>query len=192
MWADAWADEDEWWDTLQALRAEGKIRLFGISLNSHDPASGLRVVRAGRVDVVQVIYNVFDQSPEDALLPACQEHGVGVLARVPLDEGSLTGKLRTDTEFPAGDFRSGYFGGELLADTVRRVEALRPIVEGAARSMTRGALRFSLGHAAISAVIPGMRNQAQADENCAASDDGPLPADVLARLRPHRWVRAPY
>lgn len=192
VWADSFTDSDEWYGEMTRLREEGKIRAIGISINSHDPASAVRVVKSGRVDALQVFYNLFDQSPEDELYPACLEHGVGVLARVPFDEGSLTGKLREDTTFPAGDFRSSYFGGNLLKETVRRVEALRPIVEGAATSMARGALRFCLSHPAVSTVIPGMRSPAQVDENTAASDDGPLPADVLSKLRAHRWVRAPY
>jgi aryl-alcohol dehydrogenase-like predicted oxidoreductase len=192
VWADAWTAEGEWHDAMVKLREEGKIRLIGISINSHDPRSAVGVVRAGRVDALQVFYNVFDQSPEDELFPACLARGVGVLARVPFDEGSLTGKLREDTRFPPGDFRNEYFAGQLLRETVRRVEALRPILEGAAPSMARGALRFCLSHPAVSTVIPGMRNPPQVDENCAASDDGPLSPEVLQRLRPHRWVRAPY
>jgi aryl-alcohol dehydrogenase-like predicted oxidoreductase len=192
VWADAWTDQDEWYRAMTALRDQGKIRFIGISINSHDPASAVRVVRAGRVDALQVFYNIFDQSPEDELYPACVEHGVGVLARVPFDEGSLTGKLTVDTKFPEGDFRAEYFGGSLLSDTVKRVEALRPIVEPAATSLARGALRFCLSQPAISTVIPGMRSTHQADENTAASDDGPLPAEVLQKLRAHRWVRKPY
>lgn len=193
VWADAWADQDEWHHALEKLRQAGKVRLFGISINSHDPKSAVRVVLQGRVDAVQVFYNIFDQSPEDELFPACLERGVGVLARVPFDEGSLTGKLREDTTFPPGDFRSQYFGGDLLAQTVRRVEAMRPLIEGAAASMARGALRYCLSHPAVSTVIPGMRSPAQVDENTAASDDGPLPGDVLRELRRHhRWVRSPY
>jgi aryl-alcohol dehydrogenase-like predicted oxidoreductase len=199
VWADAWTDEDAWWHALDQLRQAGKVRLLGVSINSHDPRSALRLVRSGRVDALQVLYNVFDQSPEDELFPACREQGVGVLARVPFDEGSLTGKLRLDTVFPPGDFRAGYFRGPLLAETVGRVERLRPILEGAGQAgagagggMARGALRFCLSHPAVSTVIPGIRSPAQAAENCAASDDGPLPADVLERLRLHRWVRAPY
>lgn len=192
VWADAWTDEDEWYRAMTGLRDEGKIRLIGISINSHDPGSAVRVVRAGRVDALQVFYNIFDQSPEDELFPACVEHGVGVLARVPLDEGSLTGKLTLETKFPEGDFRAQYFGGPLLAETVARVAALRPIVESAAPSLARGALRFCLSHPAVSTVIPGMRSPAQADENTAASDDGPLPPAILQKLRAHRWVRRPY
>ena len=192
VWADAWTDQDEWYEALEKLRAQGKVRLTGISINSHDPASALGVVRQRKVDALQVFYNVFDQSPEDELFPACLEHGVGVLARVPFDESSLTGKLREDTTFPPGDFRAQYFAGDLLRETVRRVEALRPIVEGAASSMARGALRYVLSHPAVSTVIPGMRSIHQVDENSAASDDGPLPPAVLKALHAHRWVRKPY
>jgi aryl-alcohol dehydrogenase-like predicted oxidoreductase len=192
VWADAWTDADEWYAAMVRLREAGKIRLIGVSINSHDPASAVRLARSGRVDALQVFYNLFDQSPEDELFSACQAHGVGVLARVPLDEGGLTGKLREDTVFPDGDFRSSYFGGGLLKETVRRVEALRPILEPAAGTLVQGALRFCLSHPAVSTVIPGMRHVQQADDNCAASDAGPLPAEVLSRLREHRWVRRPY
>jgi len=192
VWADSWTDEDEWYAAFDKLRAQGKVRLVGISINSHDPQSAVRVVQSGKVDALQVFYNIFDQSPEDALFPACLEHGVGILARVPFDEGSLTGKLREDTTFPPGDFRAEYFGGGLLKETVRRVEALRPIIEGEASSMARGALRYCLSHPAVSTVIPGMRSTEQVDQNTAASDDGPLPPATLQALKPHRWVRKPY
>jgi aryl-alcohol dehydrogenase-like predicted oxidoreductase len=192
VWCDDWTDRDEWYSAMVKLREQGKIRAIGISLNSHDAKSGVRVVENQRVDAVQVFYNIFDQSPEDELFPACVAHQCGVLARVPFDEGSLTGKLREDSTFPPGDFRSSYFGGNLLKETVGRVERLRPIVEGAASSMARGALRFCLSQPAVSTVIPGMRTPHQADENTAASDEGPLPADVIAKLRAHRWVRRPY
>ena len=192
VWAEAWTDDDEWHGALEKLRQQGKIRLSGISINSHDPQSAVRVVEQRRVDALQVFFNIFDQSPTDALLPACLAHGVGVLARVPFDEGSLTGKLTKQTTFPEGDFRNSYFGGNLLAQTVDRVEALRPIIEGEAATMARGALRWVLSHPAVSTVIPGMRNQQQVDDNTAASDDGPLSPATLEKLKAHRWVRSPY
>lgn len=193
VWADAWTDDAELWRAFEKLKSAGKVHLVGVSINSHDPKSALRLVHSGHIDAVQVFYNIFDQSPEDELFPACIERDIGVLARVPFDEGSLTGKLREDTVFPEGDFRRQYFAGNLLKETVRRVAAMRPLVEGAAASMARGALRFCLSHPAVSCVIPGMRSPAQVDENTAASEDGPLPGDVLHELRlHHRWVRAPY
>ncbi len=192
VWADAWTDDNEWYDALGALKREGKIRFAGISINSHDPASAVRVVKAGRTDALQVFFNIFDQSPTDELFPACEKAGIGVLGRVPFDESSLAGKLREDTVFPKGDFRADYFAGDLLKQTVKRVEAMRPLVEKSAASMARGALRFVLSHPAVSTVIPGMRSPTQAEENCAASTDGPLSADTLAALKAHRWVREPY
>jgi aryl-alcohol dehydrogenase-like predicted oxidoreductase len=191
VWNDAWADQGDWHETMAKLKEEGKIRAIGISLNSHDPKSGVRVVEAGRVDALQVFYNIFDQSPEDELYPACVKHQVGILARVPFDEGSLTGKLREDTKFPVGDFRNQYFAG-VLKETVQKVEAMRPTLEGAAQTMARGALRFCLSHPAVTAVIPGMRNAQQAEENSAAGDEGPLPAEIVEKLRRFRWVRKAY
>jgi aryl-alcohol dehydrogenase-like predicted oxidoreductase len=191
-WADAWTDDNEWHDALETLRQQGKVRLTGISINSHDPDSAIRVVQKRRVDALQVFFNIFNQSPTDRLFPACHEHGVGVLARVPFDEGSLTGKLTRETKFPEGDFRASYFGGELLAQTVVRVEKLRPIVEAAAATLARGALRYVLSHPAVTTTIPGMRSVAQVDDNTAASADGPLPASTLAAVEACRWVRQPY
>lgn len=192
VWADAWTTDDEWLEAFTTLKRDGKIRHAGVSINSHDPKSAVRLARSGRIDSLQVFYNLFDQSPEDELFPVCREHGIGVLARVPFDEGALTGKLRHDTKFVEGDFRQGYFAGDLLRRTVDAVEEMRPILESAAGTMARGALRFCLSHPAVSAVIPGMRSDAQVDENCAASDEGPLSEATLAQLRRFRWVRDPY
>jgi aryl-alcohol dehydrogenase-like predicted oxidoreductase len=191
VWTDAWTDQDEWYRALEDLRAQGKIRAIGISIASHDPASALRVVKSGRIDALQVFHNIFEQAPEDELFPACLEHQVGVIARVPFDESALTGKLRKDTQFPEGDFRNRYFGGGRLAETVDRVERMRPILEPAAGTMAKGALRYCLSHPAVSTVIPGMRSIDQVDDNTAASDAGPLPPAVLAALRPFRWERPP-
>ena len=194
VWSPAWsaqasnALEEGWWDAMQRLKTEGKIRHVGISINDHQPNTALEVIRAGHVEVVQVIHNLFDQSPEDALLPLCLERGIGVLARVPLDEGSLTGKLRRDTVFPDGDFRSRYFGGARLEETVERVEALGWL-ERSDRTLAQAALGFVLGHPAVSSVIPGMRNTAQVDMNVAAADAGRLTSDERARAGGHRWDR---
>lgn len=189
VWSPRWAAGDEWHAELDALVAEGKVRAFGLSINDHEPDTALEVIATGRVAAVQVIYNVFDQSPEDALLPACARLGVGVLARVPLDEGSLTGKLTRETRFASGDWRSRYFGGGKLAQAVEHAEKVRPGLEGAGGSMAEGALRFCLSHPAVSSVIPGIRTPEQATMNAAASDRGPLDDGALGALRAHRWVR---
>lgn len=189
VWNEEWTFENEWYDTLMALREEGKIHEFGISVNSFAPDTALEVVRSGRVASVQVVLNIFEQAPLDHLLPAALAAGVAIIARVPFDESSLTGKLAKDSSWPADDFRSRYFGGDRLPKVVERVERLRREAEGDAASLPRLALRWVLSHEAVTSVIPGIRSVEQAEENARASDDGPLPADVLAKLAAHRWDR---
>jgi aryl-alcohol dehydrogenase-like predicted oxidoreductase len=188
IWEDVWAGESEWRDTVAELKASGEIRAFGLSLNRWQPENGLAAIETGLIDSVQVIYNVFDQAPEDRLFPLCRERGVGVIARVPLDEGSLGGKLTLETRFPEGDWRAGYFNPERLAETVHRIEALRTeLPEG--MSLPELALRFILSESAVSTLIAGMRTPEHLRENMAAADKGPLPAELLGRLRAHRWDR---
>ena len=189
VWSPRWLAQDEWHAELEALVAEGKVRAFGLSINDHEPDTALEVIAEGRIAAVQVIHNVFDQSPEDAMLPACARLGVGVLSRVPLDEGSLTGKLTGQTTFAKGDWRSHYFGGGKLAQAVEHAERVRPVLEGAGGPMAEGALRFCLSHPAVSSVIPGIRTPEQATMNAAASDRGALDEGTLAQLRQHRWQR---
>ncbi len=188
-WDDSWVDGD-WIATAEELKARGWIRAFGLSLNRWQPGNGLRAVATGRVDAVQVIYNVFDQAPEDALFPTCREHGVGVIARVPLDEGSLAGTMTLATRFPPGDWRARYFGPENLPPTIARVERLRPLVPPG-MSMAELALRFILANPDVSTVIAGMRRPEHVAENLRAGDGTPLDPALLAALRAHRWDREP-
>ena len=190
VWSDTWADDDRWQRAVRSLKDEGLIRAFGISINRWEPENVLRAFDTGLIDAVQVVYNVFDQNPEDRLFPACQERNIAVIARVPFDEGSLTGTLTTSSTWPEGDFRNLYFFPEHLAATVDRVERLRPVVP---RGMTMPelALRHILEHPAVSTVIPGMRKLKHVEENLAVSDGTRLPPELMARLRDHRWDRAP-
>jgi aryl-alcohol dehydrogenase-like predicted oxidoreductase len=188
VWEDTWAREAEWQDTVAELKASGTIKAFGLSLNRWQPENGLAAIETGLIDAVQVIYNVFDQAPEDRLFPLCRARKVGVIARVPLDEGSLGGKLTLETRFPENDWRSGYFNPSRLAETVRRVEALRrELPEG--MSLPETALRYILSEPAVSTVIAGMRTREHVRENLAIADKGPLPKELAARLRTHRWNR---
>lgn len=171
------------------LKAQGKVRAFGVSVIDHRPDTALRAVKSGLVDSVQVIFNIFDQSPRQELFPLCRAHDVGVVARVPFDEGSLTGTLRPDSRFPRGDFRSEYFGGERLAETCRRVERLAFLVRGEIKSLAQAALKFCLSHPEVSTVIPGMRRPEHADENCAASDGVAFRPEELEALKAHAWSR---
>ncbi len=189
VWTDEWASQDDWRRTVELMRTSGKARAIGISINDHEPANVLRALDTGLVDTVQVIYNIFDQSPEDELLPYCREHDVGVIARVPLDEGSLTGQVRPDSTFPEGDFRNEYFRGDRKQQVWERVQAIVRETGIAVHQLPGLALRFCLTHPAVSTVIPGMRNPEHVTLNAAASDAGPLPPRQLQILRRHRWAR---
>ena len=189
-WEDRWLDDKRLLPVIEKLRSSEKVRAFGLSLNRWEPWNGVRAVRNGVVDAVQVIYNIFDQNPEDELFPACREKDVAVIARVPFDEGSLTGSLTLDSKWPAGDWRNTYFVAENLKATVAHVEELKKIRRGGI-SMAEMALRFILNNKDVSTIIPGMRKIANVETNVAASDRGPLPGPVQAELRKHRWDRKP-
>ncbi len=190
VWEDDWAADPGWQQAMLELRDRGVIAAVGVSVNRWEPWNVARTIETGLVDAVQVIYNVFDQAPEDELFPRCRELDVGVIARVPFDEGSLTGVLTRDTTWPAGDWRGTYFVPENLTATVARVDALRPLVP---ESMTLPelALRFVLSNDDVSMVIPGMRRPRNVEANVAAAVAGPLPAELIAELRAHRWDREP-
>jgi aryl-alcohol dehydrogenase-like predicted oxidoreductase len=189
VWSDEWTDQGDWREAVDELRSAGKIAHFGVSINDHQPANALRLIESGTVETVQVIYNVFDQSPEDDLFPACREHGVGVIARVPLDEGGLTGTIGPDTEFAEGDFRASYFRGDRKAEVRERVQALAADLGIAEGELAEAALRFILSEPTVSAVIPGMRSLRNVERNVAVSDGRGVPEGWRDKLRAHRWVR---
>jgi aryl-alcohol dehydrogenase-like predicted oxidoreductase len=190
VWEDQWVEDDRWAKAIERLKQQGKIGAVGISLNRWEPWNGVRTVRSGLVDAVQVIYNIFDQNPEDELFPACREMDVAVIARVPFDEGTLTGTLTKDSKWPEGDWRNTYFVPENLHASVDRAEALRPLIPQGS-TMPEMALRFILSNPDVSTTIPGMRKIKHVEANIAASDKGPLDETLIARLREHRWDRQP-
>jgi len=188
VWSDAWADDDGWKRAAEDLKRAGLVRAFGISVNRREPANVLRALETGLVDSVQVVYNIFDQAAEDELFPYCQQHDIAIIARVPFDEGSLTGTLTPDSRWPEGDWRNTYFNPSNLAPTLDRVERLKPLVpEG--MDLPGLALRFILEHPAVSTTIPGMRRPRHVEQNLAADDGEPLPPRLLDALRRHRWDR---
>jgi aryl-alcohol dehydrogenase-like predicted oxidoreductase len=190
VWDDGWTDEPEFRETVEKLKRDGLIRFFGLSLNRWQPENGLKALHTGLVDVVQVIYSIFDQSPEDRLFPVCKELNIGVIARVALDEGSLGGKMTPETKFPESDWRSKYFGPENLAKTLRRVEKLKTVLPGS-MTLPEMALRFVLSDPVVSTTIIGMRKLDHVRQNIALSDAGPLDPALLKALKPHRWDRTP-
>jgi aryl-alcohol dehydrogenase-like predicted oxidoreductase len=190
VWNPDWLDRDEWRRAFEDLKTSGKVRCVGISINDHQPDSALGIIGTGLIDTVQVIYNVFDQSADRNLLPACIQHGIGVLARVPFDEGSLTGRINENTVFPEGDFRASYFRGERKKQVADRIAAIVSDLGLADVShMPEIAMRFCLSDPAVSTVIPGMRSISSVNGNAMASGQGPLPANTLEILRRHAWDR---
>ena len=189
-WEDGWLDDDRWSKKIDDLRRQGLIRAAGISINRWEPWNGVRTVRSGLIDSVQVIYNIFDQNPEDELFPACDEMDVAVIARVPFDEGTLTGTLTKESKWPEGDWRNTYFVPENLIASVDHADRLKPLLP-AGMGMPEMALRFILNNPSVSTIIPGMRKTRHVEDNIAASDRGPLADELHSKLRPHRWDRQP-
>jgi aryl-alcohol dehydrogenase-like predicted oxidoreductase len=188
VWSDTWANDDGWKRAVDDLKREKLVRAIGISVNRWQPANVLRALETGLIDSVQVVYNIFDQAPEDELFPYCQKHGIAIIARVPFDEGSLTGTLTPDSTWPDGDWRNTYFNPAHLTETLARVDRLLPLVpEG--MDLPELALRFILEHPAVSTTIPGMRRPRHVERNLAASDGVPLPPRLRDALKSHRWER---
>lgn len=189
VWTDEWVDKDEWKEAVAKLKKAGKIKAFGVSINDHNPDSALKLVASGLIDSVQVIFNIFDQSPVQKLFPLCLKHNVGVIVRVPFDEGGLSGKLTNETKFEKGDFRAQYFHGKNLTDTVERAEKLKQLLGKEAKTLPELSLKFILAHDAVSTVIPGMRQAAHVTANTAVSGAPKLSADLMNTLRGHVWLR---
>jgi len=189
-WEDSWMADDRWAKKMDDLRRQGLIHAVGISINRWEPWNGVKTVQSSLVDAVQVIYNIFDQNPEDELFPACAEMDVAVIARVPFDEGTLTGTLTKNSHWPNGDWRNTYFVPENLIASVERADALKPLVP-AGMTMADMALRFILDNPTVSTIIPGMRKIRHVETNIAAANAGPLPPELHSQLRRHRWDRQP-
>jgi aryl-alcohol dehydrogenase-like predicted oxidoreductase len=190
VWEDGWLDDDRLPRAIEKLRASGKVRAVGVSINRWEPFNGVRAARSGLIDAVQVIYNIFDQNPEDELFPACREKDVAVIARVPFDEGTLTGSVTLESKWPKEDWRSTYFVPENLKASVEHADALKPLLRDG-MTLPEMALRFILNNPDVATIIPGMRKLKNVDGNVAADNKGPLPAELHAELRKHRWVRTP-
>lgn len=190
VWEDSWADHDEWKGAIEKLKREGKIRFIGVSVNRWEPENVLRTLETGLIDTVQVIYNIFDQAPEDRLFPLCRKMNIGVIARVPFDEGSLTGTLTMETTFPEDDWRSTYFVPENLRSSVAHADALKPLIPSG-MSMAEMALRFILANDDVHTIIPGMRKVRNVEANMGVSDGNTLAPSLLNELKKHRWDRTP-
>ncbi len=190
VWEDSWAEDESWQRVVEDIKGQGLVHAFGVSVNRWEPDNCMNTLRTGHIDAVQVIYNIFDQNPEDHLFPLCNELDIAVIARVPFDEATLTGTLTKDSKWPQGDWRNTYFVSDNLNASVDRAEALRPLIP-AGMTMPELALRFILANPTVSTIIPGMRKIKNVEANIAASDGKPLPLDLVQELKRHRWDRQP-
>lgn len=190
VWEDGWATQDEWKEATAKLKQQGKVQAWGISINRWEPNNSLQTLQTGLIDAVQVIYNIFDQAPEDKLFPLCRELNLGVIARVPFDEGTLTGNITKETTFPKEDWRSTYFVPDNLNASVDRADALKPLIPQG-MTLPEMALRFILNNPDVSVTIPGMRKSIHVANNISASDGKALNDEVLKELKQHRWDREP-
>lgn len=189
VWSDEWVNNGDWLEAVQKLKKQGKVRAFGISINDYQPENAIKLIETGVVDTVQVIYNVFEQTPEEKLLPACERHNVGVIVRVALDEGGLTGKITPDTKFEEGDFRTRFFRGDRKQQVYERVQKIVSDLDIPLDQIAETALRYVLSHQAVSTVIPGMRSVRNVERNCQIGDGRGLPKDQVEKLKAHSWAR---
>lgn len=190
VWNDAWLQDPDWdasFEQIGRLKREGKVLHWGISINDHAPETALRVLQDPIFETAQVIYNIYDRSPEKALFDLAKRKPLGIIVRVPFDEGALTGQIKANTVFPAGDWRAEYFAGDRKAEAERRGKALAAVLDDQVETLPELALRFCLSSPQVSTVIPGMRRPAHVRQNAMASARGALPAGVLSKLKVHAW-----
>lgn len=189
VWNDRWAEEDDWKEAVFKLKQDGKVRFFGISMNDHQPENGIATAKTGLIDSFQVIFNIFDQSPLDVLFPFCLENQISIIARVPFDEGSLTGNIKPDTVFPDKDWRNSYFRGDRKQQVWERVQKIEKEIKEECASLAEAALRFTISFEAMTTVIPGMRKERNLLSNLHSMEKGPLSGNLLNNLKAHRWIR---
>jgi len=190
VWNDAWLAHLDWeasYQQIVRLKEEGKVLHWGISINDHAPDTALRILADPLFETAQVIYNIYDRSPEKALFALAKKKPLGIIVRVPFDEGALTGQITAKTVFPAGDWRAQYFAGDRKAEAERRGKALAQVLDAQVETLPELALRFCLSTPEVSTVIAGMRRPAHVRQNAMVSTKGALPAGMLSKLKPHAW-----
>ncbi|MBX2976805.1 MAG: aldo/keto reductase [Ignavibacteriaceae bacterium] len=192
VWNDKWANQDEWKEAVYRLKKDGKVRYFGISINDHQPWNGIEAAKTGLIDSFQVIFNIFDQSPTDELLPFCAENNIAVIVRVPFDEGALTGMITPETTFPEGDFRNYYFRKERKAEVEKRVAKIQKEIQLETSTIAEAALRYLVSFNEVTTIIPGMRSEKNLLANINSILKGGLSPELLEQLKSHRWEKNYY
>lgn len=187
VWNGKWANEDEWKEAVEKLKKDGKVRFWGISINDHQSENGIEAGKTGLINSFQVIFNIFEQKPIDYLFPFCRKNKISVIARVPFDEGALTGNVTHDTKFPVGDFRNDYFRGTRKIDVQERVDKIWEDVRDKTDSRAEAALRYVISYDTVTTVIPGMRSEKNLLANIKSIEKGSLPFQLLDKLKIHKW-----
>ena len=189
VWQDDFTDDDGWKETIQKITRSGKVKNWGISINDYQPSNCFKAIDTGLISTIQFIFNIFHQKPTEKLLPYAKKNNVGLIARVPLDEGGLSGKINLDTKFEDGDLRKEYFGEERLKELVVRTDELNRLFNGEVQALPELALRYILSFDEISTVIPGIRKVANAEANASYSDGRKLSEELMEKLKSHSWER---
>lgn len=188
VWQDDFAKEDGWKTTIEKITKSGKVKYWGISINDYQPSNCLKTLDTGLIDTIQFIFNIFHQKPTEKLLPYAKENNIGLIARVPLDEGGLTDKFNLETKFEDGDFRKSYFEGNRLVELVKRTEAIKKIIGNEAKTLPELALKYILSFDEVSTVIPGTRRIKNVDANVSVSGTK-LSEKLMEELKNHSWER---
>lgn len=187
VWNDKWANKDEWKEAIEKLKKDGKVRYWGISINDHQPENGIEAAKSGLINSFQVIFNIFEQKPTVKLFPFCKRNNISIIARVPFDEGALTGNVRHDTEFPVGDFRNDYFKGKRKIDVQVRADKIWEEIKDDADTLAEAALRYIISFNEVTSVIPGMRKEKNLMANIRSISNGPLSGQLLETLKIYKW-----
>lgn len=188
VWQDDFADNDDWKEEITRITKKGKVMHWGLSINDYQPSNCLKTLDTGLIGSVQFIFNIFHQKPTERLLPYAKNNNIGLICRVPLDEGGLSGKLTRDSVF-TDDMRSKYFSKERLQEFIPRIENIEKLLGKEAMSLPELALRFLLSFDEVSTVIPGMRKVKNVEANVSVSDATKLSSQLMQELKKHTWER---
>lgn len=189
VWQDDFVNNDGWKNTIQKIIKSGKVGYWGISINDYQPSNCFKTIETGLISSIQFIFNIFHQKPTEKLLPFARKHNVGLIARVPLDEGGLSGKITLKTRFAKGDFRRNYFKDERLKELIKRTEELKRLLGKEVKTLPELSLKYILSWNEVSTTIPGLRRIRHVKENTAVSDGQKLSKELMNEIKRYAWER---
>lgn len=188
VWQDYFVESDDWKEEIRTITKKGKVKHWGISINDYQPNNCFKTLDTGLISTIQFIFNIFHQKPTEKLLPYAKSNNIGLICRVPLDEGGLSGNLTLDSVF-TDDMRSKYFSKERLQEFIPRIQKLENLLGDEAKTLPELALRYLLSFEEVSTVIPGMRKVKNVETNTKVSDGVRLSNNLMQELKKHVWER---